>query len=50
MRKGKSRARVARRDILQRISQAQVRDLQKRNYSKQAYDATKGPGGQDRFQ
>jgi hypothetical protein len=40
MKKGKSRTRIARRDVLKGMarSRTRVRDLQKRNYPKQAYD------------
>jgi hypothetical protein len=47
MKKGKLRTRIARRDLLKRTPRAQerVRDLQKMNYPKQAYDGSEGLGG-----
>ena len=55
MKKGKSRTRIARvnliksnakRNARKNRSQARVRNLQKRDYSKQSYDGSEGAGGQ----
>jgi len=53
MRKGKTRTRNARVDLLKGMarSRARVRNLQKRSYPKRAYDGHgEGAGSQDQYQ